>query len=184
MTEKRTLGSIFSYRKSIPEELLEIMDFSSKRTSPYWVNIIEAGLNSRIDYNVEFKQDAYVNSIIRNERMSDYKEASNIKHLVDSDDEQEKYGGVSINSIDVVDLNYEQVEISDEIRHAIKDVKIMQNTLLYTDGINLRTTIESALEGIPAAVEKLKEVCTTYEILGEKIYTLLGAGVNISMALA
>lgn len=180
MTDTRLMMGVFAYHKEIPVELLETVDFGDKRTSDQLYEIFEAGMKHRLDYDREFNQGAYAGRISTNKRMSENGEQKKLLHFSYGDeDDYGRQRGVDINSIEAVDDSYESLENSDEIRSAIKDVRIMHKVLLYSEGVNLKIILENAIDGVEVAINKLKYIFENFELLGERIKILLEADICI-----
>lgn len=185
----RIIGGAFTYHKRLPVEILEVMDFSNTKTADTWYEMITAGINKRINYDMEFNQDGYSAQIALNEAMSKSRDNKKLTFFTTGDDSDDlKRKGVDINSI--ADSNgyfeyaiseirnaYEKVDMDDDIETAIQDVRMMIPVLMYTEGINLKIVLDSALKQIPTAINKLKYIIENYELLGERIKSLLEAGV-------
>lgn len=176
----KLLSGVFGYRNEFPVKILEVMDFEDKMTRDNWWEIVNAAINGRIDYNSDFYQRAYVSTVKLNEKMSDEKKWNTTEVHYKYDDTDDNSWRVNINSITSTRDAYESVEVSDEIRYALEDIKALQRALLYQEGINLKLILQSALEGIPTAVVKLKELCSRFQGFSSSVEVILKQQVDIS----
>lgn len=188
----KPICGVFAYRKEIPVETLEIIDFSDTKTADNWFEMIVGGLNSKLDYNREFNQGGYAATVRHNENLSNNRNQAKVTFFTYDmeDDSSNSRRGVNINllaehegtqfehAISCVKDAYEEVDFNDEVANALRDIRMMIPVLMCSEGINLKLVIKSALQQVPMAVNKLKYVCENFELLGESIKVVLGSGIE------
>lgn len=169
---KKSLKGAFTYRSEIPVELLEVLD--TDMTKDYWYEIIKAGYLDRIDYSKEFNQVGYVTTVMKNQRMAEYKDYKKTARFCDAGDEMSlSKGCVSIEVIKPEVECYKEFETQDEINYALEDIEKLQSFLFEEESLDIKKVLKSALEGIPEAVAKLRGLCNKYEDFAENLQVLL-----------
>lgn len=180
---------IFRGMDEIPEDVLKL--FSSLCEHPekkieYASEIISAGLAGKINLNSEFYLDAYEARIRKNLFLG--KENKRKKEVFldfkDSSDDYEdiaRNGGITedkatFNAVSKMEDAYEQLLNEDELRYAIETIKGLRKDFLVEERMDIIITLKQALTGIPESINKLKEVCNNYSVVGEQIKIILSSG--------
>ena len=73
---------------------------------------------------------------------------------------------------------------NEELMYAINTVKDLNNDFVVEYSIDLIGLIKKAVQGIPQAVVKLKEVCDSMEIVAEQVKIILSSGASIDTCFA
>ena len=179
INHKSLRGSCFSFEEHVPIEILGIMDFSSGKD--YYYEIINSAMNGGINYDMEFNQCGFVAAIKRNQRMS---EKNAPLPLIENEGADTVYDqkGVSVNTLPTFDVRYNDYENQQEYEDALKSVQAMSRELFKTYRVNIKVLLQNALNGVPEAVIKLKQICKDYELFAEQLEIILKYG-NLAKAL-
>lgn len=181
----------------LPEEVMSLflgMVGKPEKNVEFADEIINAGLDGRINFNKIFNLDAYEYTIRNNTRMNVEKERSK-KTFIDfgsSDSERDssiRNGGITIDSVSasaIEDLKdaYEEVALTSELKYAVDTIKGLNDDFVDDYGINLIGLIKKAVVGFPQAVTKLKDVCDEFKIVSEQVEIILKSGQDVESCFA
>ena len=198
-----TLGSFSfgSYKgvNELPEDV--VLLFSEMADKPtkgimHVEEIINAGLEGRIDFNSEFKLEAYDYTITNNLRLNVEKERKKKTFInfggSDMETEQAlRKGGISIDVVSssasvIEDMRdaFEEVLDDSELKYAISTIKSLNEDFIVDFNVDLITLIKRSVLGIPQAISKLKEVCQDFSIVSEQVEIILKSGHDIEKCFA
>lgn len=160
-------------------------------------DIVMAGLDGRIDTSREFNLWGYDYAISTNGKLSeDVRKRKKEKYIsFDTDDETVsadlRNGGITIDMLSYSSLTnetaadeFEEIENSMELEYAVKTIKEINDDYITYEGIDLIQLIKSAVQRVPQAIEKLKEVCLDNEFVGEQVKVILGSGAPLDSQFA
>lgn len=139
----------------------------------YTLEIIEAAMQGRIDFEKDFKLKEYVASIDRTKRLEGLREAKRAVHVTDvSDDEDSSGVPYPVDDRD----DYEELENKFELQQAVDRFNEMQNYFLVNAKCDSKLAVRQALRGIPESIELVKNLCDEYPIAADLLKIILGSG--------
>lgn len=139
----------------------------------YTLEIIEAAMQGRIDFEKDFKLKEYVASIDRARRLEGLREAKRAVHVTDvSDDEDSSGVPYPVDDRD----DYEELENKFELQQAVDRFNEMQNYFLVNAKCDSKLAVRQALRGIPESIELVKNLCDEYPIAADLLKIILGSG--------
>jgi hypothetical protein len=149
----------------------------------YAYDIVNAGMEGRIDFSKEFNLSAYEYRIDNNANLNKYHKRKKESFLDESNNEEtSQRGGIQENKVAKLSnsLNNSEADIDcilekSELMTALKLLQGVQDDFLKTEGVNLNFLIKRAVQGVPVAIERLKELCTEFELLGEQVKIILSS---------
>ena len=175
----------------LPDEVLglfkSLVENPDKKIS-YASEIIDAGLNGRIDFNREFNIDAYEAKIRKNEKLlinSKAKKESFIDFSgADDFDEVRSKGGIKVDLLDISTVEevkdaFEEVLLSEELKYSVEAIKSLNEEFIVDYGTDLVFCLKRAVQGIPHAVRELKEICDNFPVVSDMIKTILSSKVEV-----
>lgn len=140
----------------------------------YTLEIIEAAMQGRIDFEKDFKLKEYVGSIDRARRLEGLREAKRAVHITDISDDEEDSSGVAYPADSRND--YEELENNFELQQAVDMFNEMQNYFMVNAKCDSKLAVRQALRGIPESVELVKNLCDEYPIAADLLKIILGSG--------
>ena len=182
---------------AIPEQVLglfsSLVENKNKRIE-YASEIMDAGLQGRINLNKEFNIDGYEATITmynnRNKEKKRKKETY-INFNTDSEDWENvsRSGGitedvVSYQEAQKMQSEYDKLILDDSLRFAVETIKNLQPILFAEAKVDFIKVIKNALACVPGSVETVKKICNDYPILGEQVSEILSSGVSFKALFA
>lgn len=165
-----------------------------ERTVEFTEEIINAGLEGRIDFTKVFNLDAYEFTVRNNEKMNTEKRRAKEVFIDYSSTETEKEsslrnGGITMDAVAVSAVEklsdaFEEVVDSSELSYAIETIKSLNDDFIIENGVNLISVIKKAVEGFPQAKATLKRVCEEYSIVSEQVHIILKSGRDVNSCFA
>lgn len=196
--EKNNIFGAFGYSQShmISEEVLGLFtDLYHQSLNghvkevKYAYDIVNAGMDGRINFNKPFNLQAYEYKIENNQKLSKYHKRKKESYLDESNNEEAgQNGGIQENKILKLSNSFDESEIDglfeqSEVMTAINVLQAVQDDFLKSEGINLSFLLKRAMQGVPIAVEKLKSLCEEFELLGEQIKIVLSSKEGVACTL-
>lgn len=158
--------------------------------------IVTRAIEGGIDLDREFNLPAYVAAIHRNSDRKSYRKLTK-ETFIDFHGEREAaedssaMGGMSIDvvsyqadALSEAKSEFEMLFDNEELMYAINTVKDLNNDFVVEYSIDLIGLIKKAVQGIPQAVVKLKEVCDSVEVVAEQVKIILSSGVSVDTCFA
>ena len=186
--EKSTLKSFsFGSYKGVDElpdvvvELFTAMTERPEKSVEYAEEIINAGLEGRIDFDREFNLDAYEYRVRNTTYMNVEKTKRKVTFFHGEDIDDTHKGGVSENKVSDDRDDYANIDDEDEVKWAVNNIKAENNTFRVDYGINLIKLLRKGIEGYPQATERLRMVCKEFERVGEWIKIILSSGYSVDL---
>ena len=182
----------------LPTDVLGL--FSELVTNPekklqYTSEIISGGLNGKINFNYEFKLDAYEAKIRKNEKL--VKNAKGKKELFldygsgsdDSYNDVSRKGGIVLDSssdshLMKVEDAYNKLINEDALRYAINTIKAIQDDLFIEEQVDFIGLIKQSLNRIPSAIDKVREICEANPLVSEQVEVILSSGYSFEECFA
>lgn len=176
-------------KDGIPEEVLRLLSSLKPEMGVEYVQeIIDAGLDGRINLDGNFNLGGYVYAIKRNGQLSERKEMARESHINFSSDGDTR-SGETRQEAGMVDANvvaykmYTQMNDSFEnlvedadLRYAIETIKSINEELVITYDVDLIVLLKKAASGVPQAVAKLKQLCDDFALVREQVKIVLSSG--------
>lgn len=156
--------------------------------------IITAGLQGRIDFSKEFNLDAYEATIRKNQHLlkeSERKKKSYIDFSGAGDDFDDvaNSGGVKadfvqLESIEEMKDAFEEILLNEELEYAVSTIKSLNDEFISDYGTDLIFALKRAVQGIPQAVEEIKNICQEFSLVSELVETILSSKQEVEVLLA
>lgn len=156
--------------------------------------IISAGLNGKIDFTREFDLDAYEATIRKNQRLlreNEKKKKSYIDFSGSSDDFDDvacsggiKADFIQLDSIEEMKDAFEEVLSNEDLAYAVSTIKSLNDEFISDFGVDLVFALKKAVQGIPQAVEEIKNICSEFSIVSELIETILSSKQEVDVLFA
>ena len=136
----------------------------------YASEIIDNALEGLIDYNT-FDLDSYIYVIRYNDKLVKSKKKGSIVSLdtLETSHETTSYANKMRD-------NYYELIDEIELQDAISTINALQEDIIVRDRVDLRYNIQRALEGIPIAIDILKDLCEKHTDLKESLRIVLTSG--------
>lgn len=172
----------------LPDEVLQLfMELveNPNRQIEFASEIIDAGLQGRIDLNSSFNLGAYEATIRKNGKLNLENRKKRELYIDQSDgddwEDVSRSGGIKVDALqrDAVDEiadAYEKLILEDELQYAITTIKELQPILLIEEQVDLLHLLKQSLRFVPSAIEALRSLCSDYEVLAEQIKVVLESG--------
>ena len=147
-----------SFNTECPTKVWELFEKANELGTKldYTLEIIEAAMQGRIDFEKDFKLKEYVASIDRTRRLEGLREAKKAVHLTDvSDDEDEN---------------------KFELLQAVNQFNELQYYFMVNAKCDSKLAVRQALRGIPESIELVKNLCNDYPIAADLLKIILGSG--------
>lgn len=164
-----------SFNTECPTKVWELFEKANELGTKldYTLEIIEAAMQGRIDFEKDFKLKEYVASIDRTKRLEGLREAKRAVHVTDVSDDEDS-SGVPYPADDRDD--YEELENKFELQQAVDRFNEMQNYFLVNAKCDSKLAVRQALRGIPESIELVKNLCDEYPIAADLLKIILGSG--------
>lgn len=181
----------------LPDEVLGL--FTSLVVNPekqieFASEIISSGLQGNIDFSKEFSIDGFEAAIRKNERLAQdaHKKKESFIDFSSSKDDWDDVmasGGIKVDSLNNMTVEkmkdaYEEIVMEDELRYAVETIKSLNSELIIEEHVNFIFALKQAVKGIPSAVENVKRVCESYEVIGELVHEILESGEELNQLFA
>lgn len=172
-----SLRSLSYHQELSPKQYFHLFQDLAKQPVrfDYGMEIIDAALDGRINFNKEFNLMGYAHAIEENVKKNQSTKAKKVVHFVDSDDENEN--GITIDSIASEYDAYDDFIEDKNLKYTVDKVKSLEHELLCECGVDILFVIRKALESTPEAIETLKEVCEMCPKFSEYMEVILSSGV-------
>lgn len=194
-------GSRFLGNSEVPKEVWKLfksmLDNVDKDVDKVYevenvCEIVQKALEGKIDMNSEFKLKAYNETINMGKRRNAVQKMKKETFIDFFSSDEDKYtnevtGGVTI---DVVSFqadtmseaksDYDCILDNAELISAINNIKALNEDFIVEYQVDLISLIKKAVQGIPQAVVKLREICEEVSCVGEQVKIILSSGVSIS----
>ena len=186
---KHCMWSAFSYTSTIPEGVQALFsDVVEKNTTvDFAYDIVNAGMEGRIDLNRDFNLAGYCYKIKSTNEMYVKPTKQKKETFISADDSDyegtAQKGGVQLNKIKKLEESFDEIEDNSELIYAINTIQSLQKDFLIQEGINLKVLITRAIEGVPTAIKNLKILCEDFELVGEQVKVILSSGREFSSCL-
>lgn len=174
---------------NIPSDILGLFSGlveNREKKIQYASEIIENGLEGRINLNRKFNIDAYEAKINQNLGLS--KSSKGKKELFldfgsgsDDYDDTLRKGGINLEStketaLIAMEEAYNELLDNDELEYAIQTIESLQQTLFIDEQVDFIGLMEKAIDCVPSAINKVKEICSSYPIVAEQVEIILNSG--------
>lgn len=155
--------------------------------------IISAGLQGRIDFSKDFNLDAYEATIRKNQHLLKENERKKKSYIdfVSTDDFEDvaSSGGIKadfiqLDSIEEMKDAFEEVILNEELKYAVSTIKSLNSEFISDYGTDLIFALKRAVQGIPQAVEELKEICSEFSVVAELVETILSSKQEVEILFA
>lgn len=159
------------------------------------MEIVDRAMEGAIDLTKKFNLYGYDYAVKTNRKRKQRKNAA-IETFIDfsgnkDEDTPETRGGVSIDVVSYqADMlseaknEFEQLFDNAELKCAIESIKSLNDDFIVDYSVDLIALIKKAVQGIPQAVLKLKEVCEQMSCVAEQVKIILNSGVSIDECFA
>lgn len=165
-----------SFNTECPTKVWELFEKANELGTKldYTLEIIEAAMQGRIDFEKDFKLKEYVASIDRTRRLEGLREAKKAVHLTDVSDDEDDISGVPYPVDDKDD--YEELENKFELLQAVNQFNELQYYFMVNAKCDSKLAVNQALKGIPESIELVKNLCNDYPIAADLLKIILGSG--------
>lgn len=177
-------------RKVKASELDSIMEAVKSCSVENALEIIDAALSGRIDFDKDFKLFHYDKKVTTFGTMAEVSSKArhgecyiNFERTDSSSDSGDRVDGLCIDDVSFSSMRthtssdvFSQIEEEAEIKSAAEFIMAINNDYIVDEGVDLVRLIHNALNTFPQAIEKLKEICTNNTLVGEQIELILGSG--------
>lgn len=181
----------------LPSEVLNLFTSLLERPDKhieFASEIIDAGLEGRINFNTVFNLSAYEFTCKSNERMNlERRRAKEV--FIDyssTDTEREeslRNGGITIDSVSISAVDkladaFEEVIDNSELEYAVSTIKALNNDFIVDYNVNLISVIKRAKDGFPQAKAVLKRLCDECDVVKEQVEIILRSGRDVNSCFA
>ena len=180
----------------IPEEVLQLftqLNSGSVKQTDFASDIINAGLQGRINFNREFNLGGYETSIRRNQHYT--KESSKKKQSYldfsseDNFNEVASSGGIKaeqlqLDTIEEMKDAFEEVLMDEDLKYAVSTIKELNEDFISDYGTDLIFALKKAVKGTPQAVKQLKTICEEFTVVSDCIQTILSSKQEVDILFA
>ena len=176
----------------IPESVLRLfkdMSDNPEKSIECVEEVLNAALEGRINLNADFNLCGYDYAVRANNNLTKEKSRQKQVFLDTSVNEGDKEsamrnGGMSVDYATASAVNelvdaYEEILDDAELQFAVETIKSLNKEFIVEYNVNLVSTIQKAIQGIPQAISKLKELCDECDIVSEQVYIILSSGKDI-----
>lgn len=184
--KKSIMRGAFGFDDTVAPEVYELFSsmLNSNKEVPYVLEVMKAAKEGRINMDSSFCLEAYCGKIKSNLEKNAIQKAKKVTFLDTSanpEDDMEKGVagagfGVSVNKIIKLESSFDKIDESEDLVHAINQIKRVQEDILAEEGIDILFLIKRAASGVPQAVQKLRQFCEDYELLAEQVKVILTSG--------
>lgn len=193
MLKSFSFGMMYGVNE-LPENVIGL--FSDLLTHPelnieHTSEIVIAGIKGNINTGENFSLIAYENGIKKKEALAKLAKAKKKKNIdttldVEQDNSVASYFDISMTQLDMqivktTDLldEYEKLLNEDELSYAINEIKGLQKDVFIKEQVNVMQGLKDALNGIPAAIRTIKELCEKYERINELVEVILSSKIPL-----
>ena len=146
------------------------------------LELIDGYMNGKINTKYEFNAVGYVRAIKKHKTMEKSREYQKQLYIYNSDEDFDPNdrAGISVAVLQDPQDEYLLLEEQDEVQYAITKYKSLQDGYCFSEGCDILVVLKNAIDGIPMAVKKLKELCETDSIISNLVWILLSSGLSYS----
>ncbi|MDE7476812.1 MAG: hypothetical protein K2M91_02490, partial [Lachnospiraceae bacterium] len=145
----------------------------------YTLEIVDAAVAGNIDFENEFKLEAYINRINHMRRLEALRESKKVVYVADdSDDASDTSGVVPDKQMCFADASDAYADFADacELQYAVEKLNSLNGYFMVNAGCDVKLAVRQALRGIPDSVELLKGLCEDYPVAADLLKIILGSG--------
>lgn len=150
------------------EVALKDLDFTLEAID----SIMETGINPARKFNLK----GYIYNARVNDIMSASRKEKKVLHIYNAGEENEEDStGVCENIISDGTDQYEDLILADELRYTLIKLKKIYTDILIHFRLDIWGCLEQAVQGVPSAQKRLKDITEEDAQIGEVIYILLSS---------
>lgn len=187
-------------KDGVPEDvwgLLKTMEKTPNKPIEYVEEVVDAGLEGRIDLNRNFNLGGYLYTIHQSGEMKKKKNCSKFSYINFSSEGEDTSSGSARQEAGCIDANvvsfdvynqmkdsFEEIVEDSDLAYAIETIKMLNEDLIVTSGIDIIVTLKRAAASVPQAMQKLAQVCKENAIIGDLVKTILSSGFTVEECFA
>lgn len=168
-----------NFTKRLTEDMINILfeDYKDFRGEfDYSVELIEAALSGRINFNKPFNLFGYCKVIRDGKYQNNLKRLKRQEYIIDDDDDEKT--GVKISSLVEERDDYDILIDTEELMFTVKKIIALNDEIIVNTGVDLIFCMRKAVSGYPEAVSELTDLCKEYSWIAEYVQIILSSGIS------
>lgn len=172
----------YGFSKDIPYKVWELFKKANELGTQldYTLEIIDAAMDGKVNFEKEFNLKAYINAINHSRQLENYRRAKKVKRINVNwgepyDDENSVSEEIISGYVEQTD-EYEKLVDDDEVLFAVSEINRMSADILIQNHLEIHTCITQALKGMPESIKLIQDLVADNPYAGELLQIILASG--------